>query len=284
MPVDDTPFEATDDSSLIVVRALSETLDSQHDSVAVTAWALFAVLAEQSAGLDDEYHMLASADLTCDSFFKYPCIEHVVRKTGYTANVFVQIMRDLNAQKLKISTEHLGKRSLVSARSLTFDVFDIIEMYTMRTAEGRYEAPQWAVRLGQWANWLMTVEARYAMGRIARAALSLDDLESFRMAIKLGEYVYFVLHAGERQQETRVPLLNILAEVSSISVLEMRDREHEPRLAEILQKFEAASRALGAEGLCNMRLLRASSADSRVAHNDNHALLSNSVVTISAAG
>ena len=286
MPADETPFKATADSSLIVVRALSDALDVQHPSVGVTARALFAELAEQSAGLDPDHHMLASADVNCDGFFKYPCIGHVIEKTGYTENVFVQILRDLRSLKLKISEENLGRRSIVMARSLTFDIFDIIELYAMQGADGRYEAPQWGVRLGQWANWLVTAEARALLGRIARAALSLDDFERFKMALKLGEYARFVIHAEERTEETRVSLLNILAEVSSISVLEMRDRSQEPQLVEILASFEAASRALSAEGVCNIRLLKAGAGatTARTAHNDNFALLSDSVVTISAAG
>ena len=285
MPADDAPFEATAESSLIIVRALADILDIQHPSVAVTARALFAELADQSAGLDPEHHMLASADVTCDSFSKYPCIGRVIERTGYTENVFVQILRDLKALKLTVSEENLGRRSIVSARSLSFDIFDIIELYAIQNAEGRYEAPQWAIRLGQWANWLVTAEARFMLGRIARAALSLDDFERFRMAIKLGDYVRFVLHAEERTPETRVPLLNILAEVSSISVLEMRDRAHQPQLAAVLATFDAAAQALSAEGVCNIRLLRAGAAvDGRIAHNDNAALLSDSIVAISAAG
>jgi hypothetical protein len=286
MPADNTPFEATAESALIAVRALSDALDSQHPSVGVTGWALVAELARQSAGLDSEHHMLASADVGCDSFYAYPCIERAIEKTGYTANVFVQILRDLDALKLTVSTEGLGRRSIVSARSLAFDLFDIIELYAMQSADGRYEAPQWAVRLGQWANWLMTAEARHVLGRIARAALSLDDIETFRMATKLGQYVYFVLHAEERPSETRVPLLTMLAEVSSVSVLDMRGREFEPQITEILRKFDAAAAALSAEGVCSIRLLRAGggAAAAKVAHNDNDALLSDSVVTISAAG
>lgn len=286
MPADDTPFEATAESSLIVVRALSDVLDVQHPSVSVTARALFAELAAQSAGLDGEHHMLVSADLSCESFDKYPCIGRVIEKTGYTAHVFVQILRDLKTLKLKISPENLRQRSIVAARSPTFDVFDIIELYAMQDSEGRYEAPQWAARLGQWANWLVTAEARSVLGRVARAALSLDDFDTFRMAIKLGDYVHFVLHAEGRAGETKVPLLNILAEVSSISVFEMRGREHEAQLAEILAKFNAAADALRAEGICTIRLLRASAgaATGQVAHNDNYELLSNSIVTISAAG
>lgn len=286
MPADDTPFTATDESSLIVVRALSDALDGQHPSVNVTSRAILAELAEQSAGLSPEYHMLASADLNCDSFFKYPCIAQVIEKTGYTANIFVQILRDLSMLKMTVPPENLGQRSIVSARSMTFEVFDIIELYAMKSADGRYEAPQWAVRLGQWGNWLVTPEARAVMGRIARAALSLDDLETFRMTIKLGEHVHFVLHTEKRSSETRVPLLNILAEVCSISVLEMRDRQHEAQLSEILKRFNAAATALRAEGVCNIRLLRtgADTGDTRPAHNDNHALLSDSVVMIGAAG
>jgi hypothetical protein len=286
MPADDTPFKATDESSLMVVRALSDALDSQHPSVNVTSRAILAELAEQSAPLDPEYRMLAAADLNCDSFFKYPCIAQVIEKTGYTANILVQILRDLTLLKMNIAPENLGQRSIVSARSMTFEVFDIIELYAMKSADGRYEAPQWAVRLGQWANWLVTAEARSVMGRIARAALSLDDLETFRMTVKLGEYVHFVLHTEKRSSETRIPLLNILAEVSSISALEMRDRQHEAQLSEILKRFNAAATALRAEGICNIRLLRtgAGTGDSLPAHNDNHALLSESVVTISAVG
>lgn len=285
MPADNTPFKATDESSLIVVRALSDVLEAQHPSVHVTSRAILAELAAQSAGLEPEFHMLASADMNCDGFFKYPCIARVIEKTGYTANIFVQILRDLRLLKLTIPPESLGKRSILAARSMTFDVFDIIEMYAMKSADGRYEAPQWAVRLGQWANWLVTAEARSVMGRIARAALSLDDLETFRMTIKLGEYAHFVLHAEKRVNETRVPLLNILAEVSSISALEMRDRDHEAQLAEILKRFNMAAVALRAEGVCNIRLLRTGTAEGNLpADNDNYALLSESVVTISAAG
>lgn len=286
MPASDTPFEATAESSLIVVRALSDVFDSQHPTVAVAARALFAELAEQSAGLGGEHLMLASADVSCDSFYKYPCVGRAIAKTGYTANVFVQILRDLGGLKLRVSHESLGRRSLVSDRSLTFDVFDIIELYAMQNADGRYEAPQWAVRLGQWANWFMTAEARSLMGKIARAALSLEEIESFRMAVKLGEYVHFVLRAEERATETRVPLLNILAEVSSVSALEMRDRKHEAQLARILETFEAAAKALAAEGLCAIRLLRAGgdAANAPAADNDNYALLYESIVAISAAG
>jgi hypothetical protein len=286
MPADNTPFEATAESSLIVIRALSEVLDVQHPSVGVTARALFAELADQSTGLGLENCMLASADVNSASFFKYPCVGQVVAKTGYTENVFVQILRDLHSLKLKISEESLGRRSIVSARSLTFDVFDIIELYAMQSSDGRYVAPQWAVRLGQWANWLVTAEARSVLGRIARAALSLDEFETFRMAIKLGDYVHFVLHAEERPSETRVPLLNILAEVSSVSVLEMRDRKHEAQLSAILAKFEVAAKALSDQGLCSIRLLRAGNGgeSTLAAHNDNFASLYTSVVAISAAG
>lgn len=286
MPASDTPFQATAESSLVVVRALAEVLDSQHPTVSVAARALLAELAEQSAGLGPEHSMLASADVDCDSFFKYPCVGRMIQRTGYTANVFVQILRDLSALKLRIEQEQLGRRSIVAARSLTFGAFDIIELYAMQNADGRYEAPQWAVRLGQWANWLLTAEARVLLGRIARAALSLEDIDSFRMATKLGEYVHFVLRAEQGERETRVPLLNILAEVSSVSVLEMRDRKHEAKLAEILRTFDAAAQALGAEGLCSIRLLRAGppAANAPLAHNDNFALLHESVVAISAAG
>jgi hypothetical protein len=289
MPASDTPFEATAESSLIVIRALADVFDTQHPTVTVAARALFAELAEQSAGLGGEHLMLASADVNCDSFYKYPSVGRVIQRTGYTDNVFVQILRDLGALKLRIAHEELGRRSIVAGRSLTFGVFDIIELYAMQNAEGRYEAPQWAVRLGQWANWLMTAEARALLGRISRAALSLDDIESFRMAVKLGEYVHFVLRAEERGKEMRVPLLNILAEVASVSVLEMRGREHEAALARILETFDAAAGALSAEGLCSVRLLRAGAgvpgaANAPVAHNDNYALLHESVVAISAAG
>ena len=286
MPADETPFKATDESSLIVVRALSDALESQHPSVTVTARAILAELATQSADLEPEHHMLAAADVNCDNFFKYPCIAEAIERTGYTANIFVQILRDLGLLRMTIPPESLGQRSILAARTMTFDVFDIIELYTMQSADGRYEAPQWAVRLGQWANWLITAEARSVLGRIARAALSLDDLETFRMTIKLGEYVHFVLHAEKRSSETRVPLLNILAEVSSISALDMRDGQHEAQLAEILKRFNMAATALRAEGICNIRLLRTGAAggSSQPAHNDNYALLSESVVTISAAG
>ena len=106
------------------------------------------------------------------------------------------------------------------------------------------------------------------------------------MAVKLGEHVHFVLRAEERATETRVPLLSILAEVSSVSVLEMRDRKHEAQLARILETFEAAAKALAAEGLCAIRLLRAggNAANAPAAHNDNYALLYESVVAISASG
>lgn len=286
MPAEDSPFEATAESSLIVIRALSDALDVQHPSVSVTARALFAELSEQSAGLDHNHHMLVSADVTCDSFFKYPCIGHIIKKTGYTENLFVQILRDLRTLKLKIAEENLGRRSIVSARSMSLDVFDIIELYAIENSKGRYEAPQWAVRLGQWANWLVTSETRFLLGRIARAALSLDDFDRFRMTLKLGEYVRFVIRAEQRTGETRVPLLNILAEVSSVSVLEMRDRAHEPQLAKTLANFDAAAQALRNEGVCSIRLLKAGAdaSNARLAHNDNFALLSDSVVTISTAG
>ena len=140
-----------------------------------------------------------------------------------------------------------------------------------------------------WANgrsWLLTAESRFALGRIARAALTLDEFAAFQMAVKLGEYVRFVLDAEQRKRETRVPLLNILAEVSSISALNLRDRDHEPQLAAILETFDAATKALGAEGLCTIRLLRAGpvSVNAIAAHNDNYGLLSDSLVSISAAG
>jgi len=286
MPADDTPFKATDESSLIVVRALSDALETQHPSVSVTSRAILAELAAQSVDLEPEYRMLAAADVNCDSFFKYPCIAQVIEKTGYTANIFVQILRDLRLLRMTIPPESLGQRSILTARTMTFEIFDIIELYAMKSADGRYEAPQWAVRLGQWANWLITADARSVLGRIARAALSLDDLETFRMTIKLGEYVHFVLHAEKRSSETRVPLLNILAEVSSISALDMRDRLNEAQLAETLKRFNMAATALRTEGICNIRLLRtgATAGDRPPAHNDNYALLSESVVTISAAG
>lgn len=286
MPSDDTPFEATDESSLIVVRALSDAIETQHPSVGVTSRALLAELADQSSALEPQYRMLASADVNCDTFFKYPCIAQVIEKTGYTANLLVHVLRDLSDLKMEVLPEQVGQRSIVSARSMRFRIFDIIEIYTMQTADGRYQAPQWAVRLGQWANWLLTPQARVVLGQIARAALSLDDLETYRMTIKLGEYVHFVLHTEKRENETRVPLLNILAEVSSVSVLEMRDRQHEAQLAEIIKKFNAAATALRAEGLCNIRLLRTGAGEmaAQPADNDNRALLADSFVTISAAG
>lgn len=286
MPSDDTPFEATDQSSLIVVRALSEAMEMQHPSINVASRALLAELADQSSALEPQYHMLASADLDCDTFFKYPCIAEVIEKTGYTANLLVHILRDLSGLKMEVLPEQVGQRSIVSTRAMRFRIFDIIELYTMQTADGRYQAPQWAVRLGQWANWLITPEARAVLGRIARAALSLTDLETYRMTIKLGEYVYFVLHTEKRKSETRVPLLNILAEVSSVSVLEMRDRQHEAQLGEIIKKFNAAATALRAEGLCNIRLLRTGVGETAAqpADNDNRVLLADSIVTISAAG
>jgi hypothetical protein len=285
MQAGDTPFKATDESSLIAVRAFSEALEAQHQSVEVTAWALLAELDGQTAALDSEYRMLASADVTCERIVEYPCISHVIEKTGYTANIIVQILRDIRILKLRISPEDIGKRSVLATRTLTFDAFDIVEMYSMKSTNGRYEAPQWAVRLGQWATWMMTAQARQVLGKIAQAALFLEDLETFKIAVKLGQYAYFVLHAEGRPKETRIPLLNILAEVTNMSVLDLRDRQHEEKLAGILKKFEAASHALAKYGVCNLRLLRAGSAGmaERVAHNDNYALLSDSVVTISAA-
>jgi hypothetical protein len=286
MSAEDTPFNPTEESSFIVVRALSDVLDSQHASVNVTSRALLAELAEQSLDLESEFHMLASADVNCDLFFKYPCVAQVIKKTGYTANIFVQILRDLDRLKVTVAPETLGRKPGITDRSLDFDAFDIIELNTAQSADGRYVAPQWAVRLGQWATWFLTTEARFMIGRIARAALSQDDLETFRMTVKLGEYVRFALHAEDRPNETRVPLLNILAEVTDIAVLEMRDREHEPQLADIIQKFNAAATALRSQGVCSIRLIRAGGAAEtrQTAHNDNFALLSDSVVTITAAG
>lgn len=286
MSAEDAPFKPTEESSFIVVRALSDLLEAQHPSVNVTSRALLAELAEQSLDLESDFHMLASADVNCDLFFKYPCVAQVIKRTGYTANIFVQILRDLNQLRLSVAPEDLGRKPSITDRALSFDAFDIIELNTAQSADGRYEAPQWAVRLGQWATWFMTTEARFVSGRIARAALSQDDLDTYRITVKLGEYVHFVLHAEDRSGETRVPLLNILAEVANISALEMRDRQHEAQLAEILKKFNSAATALRSQGVCKIRLLRTGNAgqNSNVAQNDNLTLLSDSIVTISAAG
>lgn len=285
MSAEDTPFKPTEESSFIVSRALTELLEAQHASVNVTARALLAELARQSLDLESNYHMLASADVNCDLFFNYPCVAQVINRTGYTANIFVQVLRDLNQLKLSVALEDLGKKPSIMDRSLSFDAFDIIELNTAQSADSRYEAPQWALRLGQWATWFMTAEARMVTGRIACAALSQDDLETYRITVKLGEYVHFVLHTEDRPNETRVPLLNILAEVANVSVLEMHEPKHEAQLAEILKKFNSAATALRSQGICKIRLLRTGSAgeNSIAAHNDNFSLLSKSFVTISAA-
>jgi hypothetical protein len=286
MSEENTPFVPTDESAFIVVRAFSDLMEAQHASVNVTSRALLVELAEQSLELNEEFHMLASADVQCDRFFEYPCVAQVIKKSGYTANIFVQILRDLNALDLTISAEELAQNSAITDRALSFSAFDIIELNTAHAADSRYIAPQWAVRLGQWATWFLTAEARFVIGRIARAALSQTDLESYRITLKLGEYIHFTLHAEEQANETRIPLLNLLAEVTDISVLEMRDRKHEEQLAELVKKFNSAAAALRSQGVCSIRLLRTGVRDQEhaAAHNDNFQLLSQSYVTISAAG
>ena len=282
MPTEDVPFIATPESSLTLVRAISLALEAEDPSIGLVGRALLGELGSQAQEVGPGNALLAPALIECDRLFDYPCIEQTIEKTGYTEHIFVQIMKDLAALEFQIPQDALGKTSLITDHSIKFQLFDMVELYEMSASGSGYEAPQWMVRAGQWAYWLMTAEARTTWCRVSRAALSLDTMEAFHFTTKLGEYIRFQLRHQTGGAETHVPLLNILAEVSDVTFLETRDRNREEKLKAIIEQFNTAAGALAAEGLCSIRLLRADTADKSDgrAVNDNNLLLQDSIVAI----
>lgn len=282
MPTEEVPFIATPESSLNLVRAVSLALDAEDPTICLVGRALLGELGAQSRELGPENTLLAPALINCDQFFDYPCIEQTIEKTGYTEHIFVQIMKDLAALEFRIPQDAIGKKSLITEHLIKFPLFDVVSLYEMGTTDSSYETPQWMVRAGQWAYWLMTAEARSTLSRISRAALSLDTLDGFHFAIKLGEYIRFQLRQETGGSETHVPLLNILAEVSDVTFLKTRDRRREEKLQAIIEQFNTAAAALATERLCSIRLIRAEAEDQSAnrADNDNEILLQDSIVAI----
>lgn len=283
MTTDGTSYEATANSAHLLVRAISSALDGQDPTVDLVARALIGELGAMSEPDSPENALILPAVISDEQLFSYACVENVIEQTGYTDNIVTQIMKEVGSLVVEISPKSASPRNLITDRRAQFQVFDIVAMREMENDGASNSKPQWLVRAGQWANWLLTAQSRELYSRISRAALSAPDIETFKMAVKLGEYVCFQLRAETDLNETKIPLLTVLAEVCDATLLSARQKKDEHRIAQELDRFEQASQALAREGVCSINISRIRSAESTLmpADNDNEALLHSSIVTIS---
>lgn len=282
MPTDDHNFSANSDSCYAIVRAIAQTLDEQDSTVDLVARALFSELGRVSPEVGPENALFAPASITPEQLLAYQCVGSSIDNTGYSDNIISQIMKDLAALQVVVLPELTGDRPTIRENRAKFALFDIVEMYEMDSTDTS-ASPQWLVRGGQWAYWLLTAEARQLYSRISRAALATEEFDTFKLTARLGEFVRFQLRSHSDKSETQVPLLNILAEICDATFLSARQKKDEGRIAEELRHFERASAALAEQGICSISISAHSSRPGAVlpADNDNEAMLHSSVVTIS---
>lgn len=282
MPTDDHTFSANSDSCYAIVRAIAQTLDEQDPTVDLVARALFSELGGMSSQVGAENALFAPASITPKQLLAYQCVGNSIDSTGYSNNIISQIMKDLAALQAVVRPEPSGDRPTIRENRAKFALFDIVEMFEMDGTDAS-ASPQWLVRSGQWAYWLLTAEARELYSRISRAALATEEYDTFKLTARLGEFVRFQLRSHADKSDTQVPLLNVLAEICDATFLSARQKKDEARIAEELRHFERASAALAAQGVCSISISAHSSPHAAVlpADNDNEAMLHSSVVTIS---